>query len=213
MNIDGAQLRAIMPRCASPDLWADALNSAMRMYGIDANADRVEMFLAEIALESDELARLSESLSYSADRLMQVWPKRFPAREIANKYANNPHALADYVYANRMGNGDEASGDGWTFRGRGPIQITGKANYQAFADSILEPSVMQCPDKLCTKQYGALSAAWFWKTHGLNELADDNVGDDQDRDFRSITKAINGGAIGLERRQAYLERARKALGG
>lgn len=200
------QLKAVMPKCADPINWTAALQPAMNRFGISANKERVQRFLAQIAVESQELTRLEENLNYSADRLMAVWPKRFPTREIAIRYANKPHALADFVYANRMGNGPPESGDGWWFRGRGPKMITGRSNY-VWLSRELEMPLVACPDQLLTKPTGCLAAALFWSVNGLNELADDTPDDDQDSDFVTITRRINGGTIGLTQRQAYLRRA------
>lgn len=200
------QLKAVMPRCADPINWTAALQSAMNRFGISANKERVQRFLAQVAVESAELTRLEENLNYSADRLLVIWPKRFPTREFATQYANAPHKLADYVYANRMGNGNPESGDGWRFRGRGPKMVTGKDNYSWLSKALQMP-LTTCPDQLLTKPAGCLAAALFWSEKGLNELADDLPDDDQDSDYVTITRRINGGTIGLTQRQMYLRRA------
>jgi putative chitinase len=179
-------------------------------YGISSKA-RVAAFLAQIAAESQELNRLDENLNYSAERLRAVWPKRFPTDAIAQKYAHNPHALADYVYANRMGNGPEGSGDGWRYRGRGLKMLTGKENYTRCGHA-LDLDLVRTPDMLLTRPTAALSAAWYWHSHGLSELADDLPNDNDDSDFVTITKRINGSTIGLDQRRAYWERAKRALG-
>lgn len=192
--------------------WTSFLNLAMGKFGIADNAERAAMFLAQCAFESREFSSLQENLSYGPERLMQVWPKRFPTLEFAQKYAHSSHALADYVYANRGGNGDEASGDGYRYRGRGLIQLTFRDNYVAYGKAIANPLIATCPDMLCTKEQACLSAAWFWSQHELNFLADDHPGDEQAADFATITRAINGGTTGLAGRQNYLTRARYALG-
>jgi putative chitinase len=173
---------------------------------------RMAAFLAQIAHESGQLTRLSENLNYSAKRLLQVWSGRFPTLEKALVYERNPEKLACFVYARRLGNGDEASGDGWRYRGRGLIQLTGRGNYRAAAQGIGLPLEEQ-PELLVQPGPAALSAAWFWKSHGLNELADDRNDDNDTEDFRTITRRINGGIVGLKERIALWEKAKAVLGG
>lgn len=204
------QLFQIAPK-ASPG-WVDPLNAAMAKFDIAADEDRVSMFLAQCAYESREFGILQENLSYSAERLMQVWPSRFRAIEFAQKYAHRPRELANYVYANRGGNGDEASGDGWKYRGRGIIMLTFRDNYVAFGKATSNPLIQVCPDMLCTKEQACLAAAWFWSAHELNFRADYHPGDDQNRDFDTITRVINGGTLGASGRQKYLQQARYAFG-
>jgi putative chitinase len=202
--ITGAQLSAIAPHCKSPDDWADALNAAMTQFNIAQDAQDLPDFLAQIAFESQQFNVLAENLNYSAPRLMAVWPDKFPTLDVAVKYAANPHGLADYVYANQYGNGDESSGDGWTYRGRGLIMLTFKANYQSFATAVGLPAVIYCPDMLLTKPTAALAAAWFWSSHGLDALAEAGQ-------FQTITRRINGGNTGEARREQYLAAAQAAL--
>lgn len=167
---------------------------------------RLSMFLAQCAHESAGFTRLVENLNYRPATLMRVWPKRFPNIEAARKYAHAPEKLANYVYANRadLGNGDEASGDGWRFRGRGLIQITGRSNYEA-CGLALGVDLLTSPDILATDRYAALSAGWFWHRRGLNYLADAG-------EFETVTRRINGGTTGLADRRLRWERARDALG-
>ncbi len=200
-----------MPACSNVTAWVTALNNAMSRFDI-TGGQRMAAFLAQVAHESGQLARLSENLNYSAKRLMQVWPSRFPTLEKAQKYEKNPEKLANYVYAGRLGNGDEASGDGWRFRGRGLIQLTGRGNYRAAGQGIGLPLEEQS-DLLGQPEAAALSAAWFWKSHGLNELADDRSNDNDNEDFKTITKRINGGTVGLQERIAFWKRAKTVLGG
>jgi len=190
--------------------WLGALNACMRACAI-ASAVRQAAFLAQVMVESSELRRLDEALSYAPQRLRQVWPQRFPTDDVAARYAHNPSALANYVYAARMGNGDEASGDGWRFHGRGLIQLTGRDNYVAFARAMQVDAVGH-PDLLLEPAGAALSAAWFWQSKGLNELADQLAGSQADQVFEQITRRINGGTLGLDERRAYWQRARTALG-
>jgi putative chitinase len=160
---------------------------------------RVAGFLSQIGHESGGLAMLEENLNYKAETLMRVWPKRFPTLEFAQQYARNPQKIANSVYANRMGNGDEASGEGWKYRGRGLKQLTGKDNYRAFSKAIGTDFVAS-PDLLLEPVNAALSAGWFWSANGLNALADKG-------DVPGMTKRINGGTIGLEQRQALYTKA------
>lgn len=198
MNITENQLKVIIGN--NPDIgnWVDPLNEAMAQFEIN-NRDRVAAFLAQIAHESGGLRVLVENLNYSAKRLMQVWPKRFPTLQKAMQYENNPEKLANFVYANRMGNGNEASGDGWTFRGRGVIQMTGRGNYKAVGKA-LELDLEENPENLEEPKYATLSAAYFWQSHGLNELADNRVNDNDDEDFITISIKINGSKMGLKER-------------
>jgi putative chitinase len=213
--ITDPQLRAILACAADdarPGLWRDALNAAMRDCDITSTA-RQAAFLAQVLHESGELRHLEEALSYSPARLRQVWPRRFPSDELATAYGHAPERLANYIYADRLGNGDEASGDGWRYRGRGLIQLTGRDNYAALArtlpiDALADPALLLQPAG------AALSAGWFWRSHGLNELADRTADADADADthFAEITRRVNGGLNGLAERRAYWLRARHALG-
>jgi putative chitinase len=203
------QLSTIMPACSSAAAWVTALNNAMARFDITGSR-RMAAFLAQIAHESGQLARLAENLNYTAKRLMQVWPSRFPTLDKAIKYEKNPEKLANHVYAGRLGNGDEASGDGWRFRGRGLIQLTGRGNYRAAGQGIGLPLEEQS-ELLGQPEAAALSAAWFWKSHGLNELADDQSNDNEN--FKTITKRINGDTVGLQERIAFWERAKTVLAG
>lgn len=203
-----AVIRTVMPSCLNPAVWAIYLGEATAMYEIDVD-DRLDDFLAQLAVESAELNRTTENLSYSADRLMAVWPKRFPTLDAAAPYARNPQALANYVYGGRGGNTDP--GDGWRYRGRGLIQITFKDNYRQAGDR-LGIDLVANPERLEEPRLAALSAAAYWKDHGLNELAEARLGDNARADFLTITKAINGGTEALEKRQMYWTRARLALG-
>lgn len=202
MKISAEQLAAILPR-SSPD-WLGPLNEATARFRIDTPS-RVAMFLAQVAVESAELTHVQENLDYSADRLMKVWPHRFGSKEVASRYAHVPEFLANFIYANRGGNGDSISGDGWRYRGRGPIQVTFADNYRAFAKAIGNPGIVLSPDLLLTKPVGALSAAWFFSSHGCLELADAG-------DVAGTTERINGPAKeGLARREEYFKTATGVL--
>lgn len=171
--------------------WVDPLNETFQRFDI-SNPNRQAAFIGQCGHECGNFRVLEENLNYKAATLMKLWAKRFPTLEIANQYAGNPKKIANMVYANRMGNRDEASGDGYRFRGRGCIQTTGHANYFHAGQAIGVDFVME-PDLVANPKYAALTAGFFWSTHGLNILADN-------KDHRAITKRINGGFIGLEDR-------------
>jgi putative chitinase len=176
---------------------------AMGRYDVGNNSLRVAAFLAQIAQESGRLRRLEENLNYSAKGLLAIWPKRF-TEPLALAYARKPEKIANRVYADRLGNGPEESGDGWKYRGRGFIQLTGKSNYRAFEQASCH-QVVNCPDWLLEPEPAAESAAWFFASRGLNEIADT---DDIDR----VSKLVNGGAHGLAERREYYRRAKVELG-
>lgn len=208
--ITEAQLKQIMPTSSNTAVWIKALNEAMERFEINTH-HRGAAFLAQIAHESGELGRLVENLNYSAKRLMQVWPSRFSTLAKAQHYERNPEKLANYVYADRLGNGDEASGDGWKFRGRGLIQVTGRGNYQKAAKA-LGLALEQQPELLEQPGPAALSAAQFWQSHDLNEFADDRNNENDAADFVTISIRINGGRAGLNERKRYWQKAKSVLG-
>ena len=162
------------------------------------------MFLAQVAHESGNFSAVSENLNYRAETLSKVFPKYFRDRD-PNDYAKQPEKIANLVYGSRMGNGDEDSGDGYRYRGRGLIQLTGKNNYDACGDK-LDVDLTENPDYLTTPEGAVRSAAWFWGTHHLNEVADAG-------DILKCTKKINGGTIGLEDRTKHYEHALSILEG
>jgi putative chitinase len=153
---------------------------------------RLAHFLAQCGHESGGFRVTQENLNYSAKGLMGIFKKYFPTQQLAESYQRQPQKIANKVYASRMDNGNEASGDGFKFRGRGYIQLTGRANYTAFGKAINE-DIANNPDVVSGK-YALLSAAWFWSKNGLNKLAD---GGASDQVVTSITKRVNGGTIGL----------------
>lgn len=186
----------------APAAWLDALCATAPRWGINT-AQREAHYIAQLAHECAEFTRLEENLNYSAKRLLEVWPRRFPLASEAARYANNPEKLANKVYANRLGNGDEASGDGWRYRGRGPIQITGRDNYDT-AGKAIGYDLVATPEALLRPAIGCDVAGWFWRSRKLNELADAD-------DIRQITLRINGGTHGLEERRGWLHRAKSVL--
>ena len=173
-----------------PDSVLAQIPTVMEKFGINTPL-RLAHFLAQCSHESGHWKAVSENLNYSADGLKKIFPKYFPGT-INESYARNPEKIASRVYASRMGNGDEASKEGWKFRGRGYIQLTGKANYQAF-DKIVEEDLMANPDLVATK-YPLLSAAWFFSKNGINAIADRGA---DDAAVTSVSKRVNGGTIGL----------------
>jgi putative chitinase len=160
---------------------------------------RLAHFLAQCAHESGNFKATQENLNYSADGLRKIFGKYFPG-DLADSYARQPQKIASRVYANRMGNGDEASGEGYTYRGRGYIQLTGKTNYQSLAKTGIDDVVAQ-PDLVAT-QYPLLSAAWFWQTRNINNDADQGAGDAA---ILAVTKKVNGGTNGLDDRTALFK--------
>jgi putative chitinase len=211
-DITAAQLLGILGKGAQQatvDTWLLALNRAMAEREINTGG-RQAAFLAQLLHESGNLRVLSENLNYSATRLPQVWPTRFPNEQAAQPYANSPERLANRVYASRMGNGDEASGDGWRYRGRGLIQLTGRSNYAACAGA-LDLDLIAQPDLLLQPGPAARSAAWFWQSRGLNAIADGAAGASANSAFVRITRAINGGTVGLTERLSLWDRCREVL--
>lgn len=198
MKIYEKQLTELIPKNKYVSQWCNALNLLLPSYEID-NIHRIAAFLAQCIHESGGFVFLQENLNYRAESLVKVWPRHFPNLEIARAYQRNPEKIANRAYANRMGNGDENSGDGWRYRGRGLIQLTGKSNYQDFADSI-ETHLEEIPEYLETFEGAVQSACWFWETNRLNTFADRG-------DIVALTKRINGGTIGLQDRIKHYNHA------
>jgi putative chitinase len=191
MLVNSEMLRTITtPELA--DKWADALNETCERFAIDSPF-RIAGFLSQTAHESGGFKFVKENLHYSAASLMRVWASRFPTIEIAQQYAMQPEKIANRAYCDRMGNGNEASGDGARYIGRGLIQLTGKNNYVAYSmacdnEALTKPEIVEQP------KYAAESAGWFWSVNKLNTLADS-------QDVVGMTKRINGGTHGLDDRQ------------
>ena len=186
---------------AMADKWLIPLQFTCEKFDINT-PERVAGFLAQIGHESGGFRFTSENLNYRAEALTRVWPSRFPPG-IAESYAMQPEKIANRAYADRMGNGDEASGDGWKYRGRGLIQLTGKDNYAAFSLDADNEALVN-PDLVAEPELAALSAGWFWKKNGLNALADN-------RDIVGMTRRINGGTNGLDDRQMRYSRLMSVL--
>lgn len=185
------KLSQLLPTNPYAQHWFSALNDSLPDYDI-TTGHRVAAFMAQTMHESGDYHILKENLNYKAESLVAVFPHYFPNINIALQYAHQPEKIANRVYANRMGNGDESSGDGYRYCGRGLIQITGKDNYSTFADSISTP-LEQIPEFLTTFEGAVQSACWFWEQNNLNRLADV-------ADIKTMTRVINGGYIGLQDR-------------
>ena len=192
----------LIPKVKNFDDWYSNLIDTLPEYDIDT-PERVAAFMAQCGHESGGFTLMQENLNYSAKGLRGTFGKYFPNDDIAKQYERKPQMIANRVYANRMGNGDEASGDGFRYCGRGLIQLTGKSNYQNFADS-LEMNVEDVPAYLATFEGAAQSACWFWESNNLNQWADKG-------DILTLTKRINGGTIGLDDRKKHYEHAKHVL--
>jgi putative chitinase len=188
--------------------WSQLLSAIIPNYNINNNT-RIAHFLAQICHESNYCQNLAENLNYSSDALLKIWPKHFN-KTAASQYGRssqqlaNQQAIANIAYANRMGNGDFASGDGYKYRGRGLIQITGKNNYHQVSQDLFGNNVLlDNPDLLASDREIAIkSACWFWQKHNLNDLADQE-------NIIGITKTINGGLNGIEDRKHLLANIEK----
>lgn len=194
---------------ATANTWLLYFQVVLPAFGITTN-QRLAAFLSQVGVESNSLTTLSENLNYSAEGLANTWPVRYASKSLITKayikklgkytpnkkaiqLARNPQGIANHCYANRMGNGDETSGDGWKFRGRGLKQLTGRDNYTR-ASKALGLDLVNNPDLLLEPGYAIISACWFWDYNNLNRFADK-------QDIVGLTKAINGGTNGLTRRQ------------
>jgi putative chitinase len=182
--------------------WVDSLNEVFERFNISTPRQQAA-FISQCGHECGSFKILEENLNYRAATLMKLWAKRFPTLEVANAYAGNPKKIANMVYASRMGNRDESSGDGYRFRGRGCIQLTGHTNY-FHAGKALGIDFVADPDLVATPKYAALTAGWFWSTHKCNELA-------EAADWIGLTKKINGGTIGLDDRIKHTNEALAVL--
>lgn len=180
--------------------WLEPLTAAFQRFDINT-PERQAAFIGQCAHESGNFKTLQENLNYSAEGLCKTWPSRFPSLDAAKPYHRNPEKIANKVYSGRMGNTEE--GDGWKYRGRGLIQLTGKDNYRLASDALGVDFVAN-PDLVLTREYAALTAAWYWNKRGLNKEADS-------KDFTGMTKKINGGTIGLADRVAHINTALNVL--
>jgi putative chitinase len=207
MELTLQQLKQLLPRNPYVEHWHKALAQLFPDYEINT-PQRMAAFIAQCAHESAGFMVLRENLNYRWQTLRKIFPKYFPTDELAQRYASMPNrqeAIANRVYANRMGNGPEESGDGFRYCGRGLIQLTGRDNYAWFAAS-LSITPEEATEYLSTFEGAAQSACWFWETNKLNQWADKN-------DIITLTKRINGGTIGLDDRIKHYEHALHVLGG
>lgn len=196
------QIKKLCPANKQPEALLVVLNKVLPEYEINTKK-RVAAFLAQCGHESAQFTTLKENLNYSTAGLCKVWPKRFTSDSMAAPYNRNPEKIANKVYADRMGNGNEASGDGFKFRGRGCIQTTGNVNYSRLAKSLgktLDDTVNFCE----TLEGAIVSGAFFWQSNKLNTYADSG-------DFITLTKKINGGTVGLADRQKHFDEAMKVI--
>lgn len=198
-------LQKICPKTKQSVLaqYIDGLNQVGSHYGLFEDPRRIAAFLAQVAHESGGFNFVQENLNYGAKGLMNTFKRYFPSEDLAKQYERKPEKIANRVYANRMKNGDEASGDGWKFRGRGLIQLTGRDNYTRFAKA-LEITLDEAISYLETPSGAVASAGWFWDTNKLNIYCDKD-------DFVGLTRRINGGTIGLEDRKHHYEIALEAF--
>ena len=192
------QFIQILPECEEPEEWFDILSNELLHWELDTN-EQIACFIAQTAHESAEYNVLAENLNYSSDRLMVVFPKYFRNVQNIRSYHRQPERIANRVYANRMGNGDEDSGDGYKYRGRGVLQITGKNNYAKCSEFLFghDDVLLDDPDLLLTKPNALGAAFWYWD---INEIKDVD-------DFIHVTKIVNGGLNGLKDRQHIYDRA------
>lgn len=206
MELSLQQLKQLLPKNPYVEHWHHALEQLLPEYEINT-PQRIAAFIAQCAHESGGFMVLKENLNYKAATLRKIFPKYFPTDAMAAEYAAKPNkqeAIANLVYANRMGNGGPETGDGYRYCGRGLIQLTGKSNYSWFAASLDIP-VEEAAEYLQTFEGAAQSACWFWETNNLNRFADAG-------DIKGLTKAINGGYIGLEDRIKHYQHALHVLG-
>lgn len=183
--------------------YVSMFDTVLPRYAINTSLRKAH-FLAQVAHESGGFKFVSENLNYSAKALYGVFRKYFPTLAVAETYARQPEKIANKVYADRMSNGNEASGDGWKYRGRGLIQLTGKDNYSKFSRDTHQDFIAN-PDLVATSEWALASACWFWKQRDINRYADAD-------DIHMVTKKINGGYNGIENRQHFLDEFKKLYG-
>jgi putative chitinase len=200
-----AQIKALFPRAGSAHMREFcARHSALFVeFGVSKNSHRVLFFLAQIGHESRGLSVLYENLTYTAPRLVAVWPRRFSTVSVAAPYVRNPVALGNHVYANRNGNGDEASGDGHRYRGRGYMQLTGRGGYRAVG-ALIGQNLEEAPELASHPELALRVALGYWKWRDVNALCDTG-------DFKAVTKIVNGGLNGWEDRLVWLAKVKRCL--
>ena len=203
MTISLKQLQSCIPGTKQAAVWLPLVNEFFDKYGINT-PQRAAAFFSQSGHESADFNSLTENLHYTRPaRIQAVWPKRFPTAASASPYTKNAEKLANKVYSNRMGNGTEASGDGWRFRGRGIFQLTGRNNYTEFGRTV-GMTAEQAVAYVATPRGAMHSACWFWQSNSLNAVADRG-------DQEALCRAVNGGTNGLADRQARYARNLQAL--
>jgi len=204
MNITLEQLQTLIPNAiGGPAAWYEPLCEALPQYEINT-VERVAAFIAQCSHESGGFSVLEENLNYRAATLSKLWPQRFPPG-VAEQYAGKPEMIANKTYGGRMGNGSEETGEGYKYRGRGILQLTGKDNYKTCSQALFQDgSLLEDPDLLLDPYYAIHSACWFWNKNKLNQFADSG-------DLTTMTKKINGGTIGLEDRIKHYDHAVEIL--
>lgn len=189
------KFKQVFPHCKDPSGWLDAILEVCSLYDISSD-EEVASFIAQCGHESGGWVTFEENLNYSGEALYKLFKSHFSGEQDALSYARQPERIANRIYANRMGNGNEASGDGWKYRGRGPIQMTGKDNYTSCLHRMFPEHTPDLNEFSSDKHTALLSAVWFWQTHNLNSCA---------ADCKQTTKIINGGYLGLEERQSLYD--------
>ena len=199
------QIAALFPRAEQShvDQFFVKHTALFARFGLFENMWRLTFFLAQIGHESCGLSVLTENLNYSAKRLVAVWPRRFPTAAAASLYARNPRALGSFVYANRNGNREEASSDGYRFRGRGYMQLTGRAGYQEVG-ALIGVNLVDQPDHVSHPEHALHVALGYWQWRDVNTLCDGG-------DFKAVTKKVNGGTNGWDDRLAWLAKVKRCL--
>jgi len=200
--ITAEQFKHLFPRAQDPESWAESMANVFPTYEINT-PHRIAAFLAQCGHESGGWTVFEENLNYSAQGLNSIFKKYFPTLEAAAVFARKPEMIANKIYANRMGNGGPETGDGYKYRGRGPIQLTGKDNYRAFSKEMFDDweNLFENPDWVTSdRDFALMSAIWFWNKNKLNVQADSG-------DIKLMTKKINGGYIGLEDRIKHYNEA------
>ena len=192
------QFKQIAPQCKNQELWYNTIVDILPTYTIDSNL-RIAAFMAEMVYESNQFNEISENLNYSAEGLIKTFPIHFNSVE-ATEYQHQPEKIANRVYGCRNGNGDETSGDGYKYRGRGLVQLTFHDNYSACSQSLNGDNLfLDDPDQLLRPDVAVSAACWYWNNHNLNALADAG-------DLLGITKKINGGINGQNERESLYQK-------
>ena len=212
MVINQSQIRRAVPDVCREEL--DSFVASFNMWAVHFGIDspkRAAHFIAQVMAETGALRSMTENMNYSRIGLLKTFPKYFNDANVSF-YARNPERIGNRVYANRMGNGSEGSGDGYRYRGRGMLQLTGRQNYEAFNKSdCCTEDVVRFPDKVASYYLNMVSALWFWQRNKLNEMADNDNGTNGEEIVRQITRKVNGGTNGLSERKAYYRKFKEVI--